>query len=85
MVFERISENVNGPLFFWWSVWECGGHFFIVLKEIGLTNVQSIYNSFTNKYGNTKKVSSDKKMHCLPSERFINNYRNDLFDVGKIG
>ena len=44
----------------------------------------SLYNRFTNKYENTRKVS-DEKIDCLPSELFISNYRNDLLDVGKMG
>ena len=44
----------------------------------------SLYNRFTNKYENTRKVS-DEKIDYLPSELFISNYRNDLLDVGKIG
>ena len=44
----------------------------------------SLYNRFTNKYGNTRKVSIDEKMGCLPWEQFINNYRNDLLEAGKI-
>ena len=43
----------------------------------------SLLNRFTNKYGNTRKVSIDEKMDCLPWEQLINNYRNDLLEEGK--
>ena len=43
----------------------------------------SLLNRFTNKYGNTRKVSIDEKMDCLPWEQLINNYRNDLLQAGK--
>ena len=41
----------------------------------------SLYNRFTNKYGNTRKEFIDEKMDCLPWERFAINYRNDLLVV----
>ena len=44
----------------------------------------SLYSRFTNKYENTRKVSIDEKMDCLSKQRFVNNYRNDLLDVGTI-
>ena len=41
----------------------------------------SLYNRFTNKYENTRKVSTDEKIDCLSKQRFVNNYRNDLLDI----
>ena len=59
------------------NVFEClnyTSHFFIVLKEMGFTNVQSILGKY---------VLMRKWIAC-PWERFVNNYRNELLDVGKI-
>ena len=86
MVLERISKNVIVPFFFdgpFGNVFECVTR--VHCFERDRVYIFSVYIIDLPKSTQIlEKCLLKKKWDCLPGERFVNNYRNELLDVGKI-